>query len=82
MGTFGMLFIVLFAVATGAANIMWTHRHVKPITVPLALMMAAITAAVGYALAEDSLGQTLIPAIAVLLAYVSWAAFYSVFPSR
>ena len=77
---FGVVFIVLFAVAAGVANIMWTHRHAKPITVALAIVMAAITAGVRCVLAEDSLGQPLIPAIAILLAYLAWTAFYCGLP--
>jgi hypothetical protein len=82
MFVIGLVFIVLFALATGVANIMWTHRHAKPITVALAIVMVAITAVVWYVLAEDWLGQPLIPAIAILLAYMAWTAYYSIFPGR
>ena len=79
---FGIVFIVLFAVAAGAANIMWTHRHAKPITVRLGIVMAAIAAAVWYVLVDDLLGAPLIPAITVLFAFICWAAFYFVSPTR
>jgi hypothetical protein len=79
---FGVVFIVLFALAAGAANIMWTHRHAKPITVALAIVMAAIAAGVWHVLVQDPLGASLIPAVAILLGFMCWTAFYSVFPSR
>lgn len=82
MGLIGLMVLLLFVLAFGATRIMWEHRHARPITLALGALMAAVAVGVVRALADDSLGAAVSPAIAVLLAFICWTAYYLLYPSR
>jgi hypothetical protein len=82
VGLLGLTILVLFALAFGATKIMWEHRHVRPVTLVLGALIAIVAVGAVRALADDWLGAAVSPAIAVLLAFMCWSAYYFVYPAR